>query len=137
MHEDHVKRNQWVHLIKYDFKNDEMSYFAMLNVSEMTGLSRRVCFETFVRQISVRIRAHRLDRVDPVPTVVHRVHVVVDVEVVTVTVAVVVVVVLTGVDDVEVVGCCSCCCSGHYTWSLETRFPVVRNASPKKIKNKK
>jgi hypothetical protein len=27
----------------------------------------------------------------------------------------VVVVVLTGVDDVEVVGCCSCCCSGHYT----------------------
>ena len=70
-----------------------MSYFAMLNVSVMTGLSRRVCFETFVRQISVRIRAHRLDRVDPVPTVVHRVHVVVDVEVVTVTVAVVVVVV--------------------------------------------
>ena len=104
-----------------------MSYLSMLNVSKMTGLSRRVCFETFVRQVSVRVRTHGLDRVDPIATVVYRVHVVVTVEVVG-TVVVVAVVVLTRVDDVQVVRCCS----GHYTWSIETQFPVVLNALTEK-----
>ena len=79
----------------------------MLDIAEVRArLARRVCLETFVRKISVRVRtcpAHRVDCVHPVaPIVVH------DVEVV---IVVVVVVVVEAVVVRVAVGCGGC--SGH------------------------
>ena len=59
----------------------------MLDIAEVRArLARRVCLETFVRKISVRVRAcpaHRVDCVHPVaPVVVHDVEVVIVVVVV-------------------------------------------------------
>ena len=76
----------------------------MLDIAEVRArLARRVCLETFVRKISVRVRAcpaHRVDCVHPVaPVVVH------DAEVV------IVVVVVEAVVVCVAVGCGSS--SGH------------------------
>ena len=77
----------------------------MRNVAEVrTGFpAGRVRLQTFIGKIPIRISSgasHRVDRVDPVASVIHRIHIVDGVVKVVAAANVVVVVVVPGVEDV-------------------------------------